>query len=250
MPALERKILILGGTGDAARLAELACAAFGAEAVTTSLAGVTRAPRPVPGRLRRGGFGGAGAMADYLRAEGITALVDATHPFATQISAHAKAAAAAAGVPSLALVRRPWEPGPGDRWTMVGDMAAAAADLNGRPPTVFLAIGRKELKSFFEVEGFKFVVRLVEDPRNVLPLKTYVVVIGRGPFAVADEIALFQKHGVGTIVCKASGGDEGTAKLAAARDLRLPVIMIRRPPPPEGPTADGPESAIAWLRGQ
>jgi precorrin-6A/cobalt-precorrin-6A reductase len=248
MPTREPKILILGGTGEAARLARLACEALGEGAVTTSLAGVTREPRRPPGRLRIGGFGGPEAMAEHLRAEAYTALVDATHPFAVRISEHAAEAATAAGVPRLALVRPAWEPGPGDRWTMVADMAAAAAALDGRPETVFLAIGRKELAPFFDAEGFRFVVRLVEAPRDVLPLRTYVVVVARGPFTVEGEVALFRKHGVATLVCKASGGEEGRAKLVAARELGVPVVLVRRPPPPPGETAATPEQAMAWLR--
>jgi precorrin-6A/cobalt-precorrin-6A reductase len=250
MPERKSNILILGGTGEAARLAGLAVAAFGEERVTSSLAGVTQAPRPLPGRVRRGGFGGPEALAEFLRAEGITALVDATHPFAARISAHAAQAAATAGVPRLVLARPAWEPEAGDRWIMVDTMTEALHALDGRPPVVFLAIGRKELLTFFDAEGFRFIVRLVEDPGRVLPIKSYVVVVGRGPFAVADEIALFRKNNVATIVCKNSGGAEGRAKLTAARELGLPVVMVRRPEAPPGETVGTPGEALAWLRRQ
>jgi precorrin-6A/cobalt-precorrin-6A reductase len=243
-----RRILILGGTGDAARLAALAVAVFGADAVTSSLAGVTKAPTPVPGTSRTGGFGGAEGLAEYLAAERITHLVDATHPFAAIISAHAAEAAASAGVPRVVLVRPPWARAPGDRWIEVDTMAEARDALDGQASTVFLAIGRKELAHFKDLWGFRFHIRLVEAPVHVLPVNDYSLTIDRGPFTVEGELALFGRERIRTVVAKASGGDGGYAKIAAARGLGIPVIMIRRPPQPAGETAATPEDALAWLR--
>lgn len=243
-----RHVLILGGTGDAVRLAALAVDAFGAEAVTSSLAGVTRAPAPVPGRVRVGGFGGADGLADYLAAEGVTHLIDATHPFAATISAHAAEAAARTGVARLALTRPAWAREPGDRWIEVYDMTEARHALDGQANVVFLAIGRKELAAFKDMAGFRFNIRLVERPDRVLPVNSYSLTVDRGPFTAEGERALFERERIGTVVAKASGGAAGYAKIAAARALGLSVIMIRRPPQPEGETAASPEAALAWLK--
>ncbi|MEX2649038.1 MAG: cobalt-precorrin-6A reductase [Alphaproteobacteria bacterium] len=243
-----RKVLILGGTGEARRLAALAVEAFGADAITTSLAGVTKAPAPVAGRVRTGGFGGAEGLALHLKAEGYGALVDATHPFAATISAHAAEAAAVTATPRLAVVRPPWPKQPGDQWIEVGGFTEARFALDGRERHVFLAIGRKELEHFRDLWGFRFLVRLVEAPDTVLTVNDYRVVVGRGPFAVEDEIELMQCERVTTLVAKASGGEAGYAKIAAARALGVTVVMVRRPPPPAGPTVATPEQAITWLR--
>lgn len=240
-------ILILGGTAEARALAALAVAEFG-QAVTTSLAGVTKRPAEVPGRVRTGGFGGAEGLARHLAEHKVAALVDATHPFAAQISAHAADAAAAVGVPRVALVRPPWPRQPGDRWIEVDDFDAARLALDGRPANVFLAIGRKELARFQELFGFRFHVRLFERPDDVLPLNDYSLTVARGPFAVAGERALFERERIATLVCKASGGDEGYAKIAAAREQGVTVVMVRRPPPPPGPTVATAAEAMAWLK--
>ncbi len=242
-------ILILGGTAEARALAALAVAEFG-QAVTTSLAGVTKRPAELPGRVRVGGFGGAPGLARYLVEERIGALLDATHPFAAHISAHAAEAAADAGVPRVALVRPPWPRQPGDRWIEVDDFDAARLALDGRPANVFLAIGRKELARFQDLSGFRFHVRLFERPDDVLPLNDYSLTVARGPFTVAGERALFERERIATLVCKASGGEEGYAKIAAAREQGVTVVMVRRPPPPPppGPTVATAAEAMAWLK--
>jgi precorrin-6A/cobalt-precorrin-6A reductase len=247
--ARPRHILILGGTGDAARLAHLAVEAFGADAVTTSLAGVTREPAPLPGRVRTGGFGGAEGLAAYLKEHAVDRLVDATHPFAATISAHAVEAAADTGVPRLVLSRPPWRRQPTDRWIEVDDMHEARYALDDQANVVFLAVGRKELAQFKDLWGFRFHIRLVEEPDRVLPVNDYSLTIARGPFTIEGETELFQREKIRTVVAKASGGESGYAKIAAARALGLPVILVRRPADPPGPAAATPEDALAWLQG-
>lgn len=243
------RILILGGTAEAAALAHaLADACGSAVEVTTSLAGRTRLPAALPGEVRRGGFGGAAALAAYLRDQRIAALVDATHPFAAQISANAVSACEAASVPRLVLSRPAWSPEPGDNWVEV-DTVAAAADVVPRfGRRAFLTIGVQELAAFAGLTDMWFLVRLIDRPDGGVPLADYQLVAGRGPFRVAAERSLMEDHRIDVLVTKASGGPATAAKLAAARYLGMPVIMVRRPPAPAGPMVCDVAAALAWLR--
>ncbi len=249
MPARKRRrLLILGGTGEAAALAHAAQAAFGGRIeVITSLAGRTRKPAPAPGRLRTGGFGGARGLADYLRSERIDMLVDATHPFAETISANACEACAATKVPRLVLIRPRWRKGPADRWIEVDDVAQAAAALAERGGRAFITIGVKELHHFANMPEVFCLVRLIERPAAPLPLGSYAVVTGRGPFTVAAEKRLLAEHRIDVVVSKASGGKATRAKITAAREMRLAVIMVRRPPPPPGARATRTAAALGWI---
>ena len=254
MPAPEtvRRLLILGGTGEARLLAErLAAGAPGLPPldVVTALAGRTRTAAALPGRIRVGGFGGAGGLAAYLAAEAIDIVIDATHPFAVQMSANAAAACSAAGVARLVLTRPAWNARAGDRWIEVDDAATAAAALPHHGSRAFLSTGRRDLDAFAGCRGVWFLVRLVDRPDAPLPLGDYRVVAARGPFDAADERALLEEHAIDVLVCKASGGVATAAKLTAARALGLPVVMIRRPPSPPGPAAGDVDAAIAALRG-
>ncbi len=244
------KVLILGGTAEAAALAR-ALAEEPRVAATTSLAGRTRAPAELPGAVRRGGFGGAQALADYLKAQSFDLLVDATHPFATRISRNAAQACAAAGLPRLVLMRAPWTARDGDRWTPVPDAEAAAAALPGLGPglgrRVFLTIGRQELAAFAALDAVWFMVRLVEPPEDPIPLEDFRLVLGRGPFALAQETALLRAHGIEVVVSKNSGGPGTYAKIEAARALALPVVMVERPALPEGETVETVAAALAWI---
>ncbi len=240
------KILILGGTAEAAGLARALAEDLRVAAIT-SLAGRTRAPAAVPGEVRVGGFGGPDALAAYLADEGIDLVVDATHPFAAQISRNAAQACDAAGVPRLLLARPAWTPLPGDDWRPAADAGAAAAALPGLGRRAFLAIGRQELATFAGLTGQWFLVRLVEAPEVPPPLADYHLVLGRGPFAVEQEIELLREHEIDAVVSKNSGGAGAGAKIAAARELGLPVVMIERPPVPESETAEGVEAALAWI---
>ena len=242
------RVLILGGTAEARALAHDMSAHYGAGLdVVTSLAGRTAAPAPLAGRVRRGGFGGAGGLKDYLDAEGVELVVDATHPFAVRISANARAACEAAQVPRLVLTRPQWTKRPGDRWHEVADGAAAARLLPQLGRRVFLATGAHGLAPFAALADIWFLVRLVEAPRDPLPFAAFEVVVGRGPFITDDEIALMRRHRIEVLVSKMSGGTATVAKLDAARELGLPVVMLKRPDMEAGPRATGVKEAMRWI---
>lgn len=175
-------------------------------------------------------------MADWMREEHVDALVDATHPFARAITAHAAQAAAATGVPSVVLRRPGWRPGPGDRWHPVDSLDEAAELLPGLGRRVFLTTGRMELAAFAHLTELHFVIRSVELPEPPMPPHTEVL-LARGPFTVADESTLLYDHCIDVLVTKDSGGAATSAKLTAARELALPVVVVRRPPLPDGVTS-------------
>lgn len=218
-----------------------------AEAIT-SLAGRTRAAQELPGAVRVGGFGGAEGLAQYLNEAGIDLLIDATHPYASQITHNAGEAARTTGVPLLRLDRPPWREAPGDRWVHVANAEAAAAALPGLGTRVFLTTGRQELKPFAVLHGIWFLLRLVEEPAERLPLPRYSLLTARGPFTEADESALLKKHRIEVVVSKNSGGGATYAKIAAARKLNLPVVMIDRPQTPgDTEVVESVDAAMAWI---
>ncbi len=243
-----RHLLILGGTAEAAALAREALARFADRlAVTTSLAGRTEHPLALPGARRLGGFGGVAGLTAYLRAERVDFLIDATHPFAARISAQARMAAEAAGVARLLLWRPPWQRHPRDHWVEVDDLAGAASAVPELGRRAWLTIGASELGHFAPLRQVHFLVRLVDRPRHPLPLADYEVVIGRGPFALAEERSLIVRHRIELLVAKASGGAATEAKLIAARERDLPVVMVRRPLPEPGSRVDTVAAALDWL---
>jgi precorrin-6A/cobalt-precorrin-6A reductase len=239
------RILLLGGTTEASRLA-VALAERGADA-TFSYAGRTHALAGQPLPMRVGGFGGVDGLRQYLRAEAVTHVIDATHPFAARMSAHAIAACSAEGVALCAFERPAWTPGPEDRWTRVVDIAAAVATLPKAPARVFLAIGRQNLQAFAARPEHFYLLRLVDAPPDPLPFPHAEAVIARGPFTAAGDLALLQTHGIELIVAKNSGGEGARAKLDAARTLRLPVILIDRPAIPARPVAGSVDAVLDWL---
>ncbi|MGY1639581.1 cobalt-precorrin-6A reductase [Geodermatophilus sp. SYSU D00703] len=236
------RVLVLGGTGEARRLAER-LVDEGVD-VLSSLAGRVADPVLPPGAVRVGGFGGVAGLAAAL--DGVAVLVDATHPFAATMTANAAAAAAATGTPLLRLQRPGWTPGPGDDWCWVDSLEAAAAAVAGSG-SVFLTTGRQGLAAFAGLRG-RCLVRAVDPPSPPLPART-TVVLARGPFTVEEERALMREHAVEVVVTKDSGGGMTAAKLTAARELRLPVVVVRRPPVPPGvPVVATVEEALAWVR--
>ena len=244
-------MLILGGTGEAAALARALVGTFGERLrVTTALAGRTRQPGPVAGDVRIGGFGGAEALSFYLADEGVDCVVDATHPFAARISAAARGACDSAGIPRLTLRRPPWRRHPLDRWIEADALEAAAAIVGRVGRRVWLTVGSRGVAAFSAVENVHFIVRLVEPPAEPLPLLSCEVMLGRGPFNLAEERRLLQLHRIEALVCKASGGAATAAKLVAARELSLPVVMIRRPRPEPGPAVESVEGALDWIAEQ
>ena len=239
------RVLLLGGTTEAGQLAA-ALAAAGIDAVY-SYAGRTAAPaaQPIPHRV--GGFGGAAGLELWLQENRVTHVIDATHPFAARISQHAATACAASGVPLIGFARPPWVPVPGDRWLHVPGVDRAVEALPAPPAAVFLAIGRQDLTAFAARPQHRYLLRLV-DPAPAQLLPGAEVVVARGPFTLAGDLALMQRHGTELVVAKNAGGEGARAKLDAARSLGLPVIMIDRPTLPDGRTLAGsvPE-VMAWL---
>ena len=237
-------VLLLAGTAEARAIASL-LTARGQCRVIASLSGATGRPAPMPCEVRRGGFGGVAGLIETLKTNQVRAVIDATHPFANQISANAEAACRALALPRLHLRRPGWSPGAGDNWRRVPDLAAASRALpeNTR---AFLTTGRNTLPAFRLREDVWFLARVIARPPGPSPLRRGAFVIGTPPFTEAHERALMREHRIGVLVSKDSGG-KFKAKLAAARALSLPVVMIDRPPPPPGEVAETPEAAIAWL---
>jgi len=246
-PSAQRlRLLILGGTADASRLAAAIAAEPRIDAVL-SFAGRTDNPRPPPIPWRVGGFGGVQGLIAYLRAERIDRVVDATHPFAAQMSRHAVEACDVAGVPLLAMERAPWRAGEGDHWIEVDDLPAAALVLGAEPRRVFLGIGRQNLDVFAAHPKHAYLVRLVDPPRAALPLPKADVIVARGPFDRAIDRAMLEAHRIEIVVAKNAGGDAAVAKIEAARDLGLPVVMVRRPAVPARRTAATVDDVMTWL---
>jgi precorrin-6A/cobalt-precorrin-6A reductase len=244
------RLLILGGTGEAAALARAVLARFGeAIEVTTALAGRTRHPGPIPGLVRIGGFGGAAGLVEYLLGERVDRVIDATHPFAAEISRAARLACEQRRVPRLLLLRPAWRRHPLDRWIEVDSVEAAAQIVGRVGRRALLTVGASEVAAFAPATGVRFLVRMIDAPRGPVPLRFHEVVLGRGPFTLTEERHLLQRHAIDVLVCKASGGAATEAKLVAARELSLPVVMVRRPPAERGLSVDTIDGAIDWLAG-
>ncbi len=239
-------LLVLGGTGDARALAGRLAGDSRFQA-SVSLAGAVERPEAYALPVRTGGFGGAEGLARTLSDMEAAALVDATHPFAARITANAAAAASAADVPLLRLQRPPWHPEPGDDWREVGDLDAAVAALpQGARP--FLAVGRKEIARFAGRTDLDCLMRMIDPPREDVPLPRGRLMLARPSDDVDAEAALLASHGATHVVAKNSGGRWGAAKLVAARQLGLPVIMVRRPCSAAAcETVGDVEAAMAWL---
>jgi precorrin-6A/cobalt-precorrin-6A reductase len=244
--AIATRVLILGGTTEARRLAERLAPRRDLD-VTLSLAGRTSNPVPHPVPVRVGGFGGPEGLADHLTSERIDRLIDATHPYAAQMSANAAQAARLAGVPLLALRRPAWRPVAGDRWTEVADTRAAVRALGEMPRRVFLALGRNEIAAFTAAPQHHYLVRSVDPVEPPLAVPDAVYIQARGPFHEADDRALLAAHAIDVVVSKNSGGDAAYGKIAAARTLGTAVILLRRPALPEAPAVETVDDAVAWL---
>ncbi len=226
------RVLLLGGTAEARELA----AELGEHEVIVSLAGALSAPHPVVGEVRFGGFGGADGLADYLRAHAVEAVIDATHPFASRISGNAALACARTSIPLLRLERPSWaEREDASSWHWVDDLAAARVRAEELGSRILLAVGRQSLTAFDGWRPGLVVARAIEPPAFTLP-DGWLLVRGRGPFALADELALLREHRIEVLAAKDSGGPT-TAKLDAAAELGVALVMVRRPPAPDGVAA-------------
>jgi precorrin-6A/cobalt-precorrin-6A reductase len=239
------RALILGGTSDANRLAD-AIARLGWDAIY-SYAGRTEVPVAQSLPTRSGGFGGASGLADYIRQHNITHVVDATHPFAAGMSRNAVAACAETGTALIALERAPWTKTPGDCWIEVPDEAAAVAALPDQRARVFLAIGRQHLAAFSAKPQHAYTLRFVDAPDGALPLSDASVIVSRGPFTLAGDLALMRSRGIEWVVARNAGGSGARAKIDAVRELGLPAVMIARPVLPERPRTERIEDVLAFL---
>ncbi len=239
------RVLLLGGTTEASRMAE-AMAEAGVDAVF-SYAGRTAMPVAQPLPTRVGGFGGVAGLVAYLSVERITHVVDATHPFAAGMSRNAFEACCQVGAPLIRLERAAWVPEAGDDWRMFDTVEDIPAALPDAPACVFLAIGKQQIDLFAARPQHHYLLRLVDAPEEVLPLPNVDVVIARGPFDLAGDLALMREHGITHVVAKNSGGAGAQAKLEAARSLGLPVLMARRPVLPGETIAGTVGEVMRWL---
>jgi len=242
------KLLLLAGTSEARSMAAALAGNAGID-VVASLSGATREPLEMPVPTRSGGFGGRAAFAKYLQDQMIEAVLDATHPFAAKITRRSAEVCHEAGLPYLRLQRPGWEPVEGDNWHFV-DSEANVAALTNQGDTVFLATGRQTLARFDNLAGRHLICRQIENGPPKFPFDNGEYLIGRPPFSVDDEVVLFQQRRVDWLVVKNAGGRLSSTKLDAARILEIPVILIKRPPVPDGiETVQTPEAALAWVRG-
>jgi precorrin-6A/cobalt-precorrin-6A reductase len=241
------RLLILGGTTEASALAQQVVGRADLDPIL-SLAGRTQNPMPPPIPFRTGGFGGIAGLKAYLTDSKIDSVIDATHPFAAQMTAHAVAACRDLEMPIAIFTRAPWRAVPGDRWTFAADMRAATAALGGTPRRVFLTVGGLQLAAFAAAPQHHYLVRTI-DPPDVTALPNHRLILARGPFAVADETALMRDAEIDVLVTKNSGGKATAAKLAAARALSLDVIMVERPKSEDVLTFERLDAVMAWILG-
>lgn len=239
------KLLIIGGTQEARELAEQAVNLPDIQ-LKVSFAGRTN-KAVISENSRVGGFGGVAGLIKYLEAENIDLLIDATHPFAAKISYHAAIAAENLALPRLMLVRSEWESVTGDKWIEVENIKTAADILPSFAKRVFLTIGRQELMAFSQVENIWFLMRMIEKPSSNSLLPNGLLLLERGPFDNDSEKQLLQNHNIDTIVSKNSGGSATYAKIIAARELGIKVVMVKRPMLPEGEIVEDVESALRWV---
>lgn len=243
---MKKRLLILGGTGDAAELAVRASQIPDIE-VISSLAGRTQQPATPTGTVRIGGFGGTAGLAAYLHDRAIDLLIDATHPFASQISFNAAVATTKCKLPHLILARPAWNRVEGDRWIEVASHEAAATVLSQQSKRVFLTIGRQELAVFAGLDAIWFLMRAIDQPALNTPVPNGQLLLAKGPFILENEKELLRQFQIDTIVSKNSGGDATYAKIVAARELGIPVVMVQRPSMPAVEKVDNVEGAISWL---
>jgi precorrin-6A/cobalt-precorrin-6A reductase len=241
-----KRLLILGGTGEAVNLAARTVEIGGLETIT-ALAGRTSIPGAVAGALRVGGFGGETGLAEYLQAMQIDLTIDATHPFAARISWNAAQAATKVGIPHLMLIRPEWERQPTDDWIEVDSIDRAVTAIPTKAKRIFLTIGRQQLAPFASLTDRWCLMRSIDPPDADIPLPPGEILLDRGPFYLEKERQLLIDYRIETIVTKNSGGDATHAKIIAARELKIPVVIVQRPSVPEGARVGDISAALAWL---
>jgi precorrin-6A/cobalt-precorrin-6A reductase len=240
------RVLILGGTTEAFGLAHLLAADPRFE-TTLSLAGRTSKPRTQPVRARIGGFGGSDGLAAWLQQEAVAAVIDATHPYADQISSNAVTACGRLAIPLATIMRPAWQTEPGDTWQTVASAEAAADALGAEPRRVFLGLGRLELGAFASRPHHHYIARMIDPPEGTTLPRDIRLIFDRGPFDEQAETALLMEEKIDVLVCKNSGGAATYAKIIATRRLGIPVVMIARPQKAHGHTLDDAEGAAEWL---
>ena len=245
-PHAATRVLLLGGTTEASALAGRLAARPEFQA-TMSLAGRTRNPKASPIPTCIGGFGGVDGLRAYIEHEGIDVVVDATHPFAARMSHNAVAACAQTGCPLIAVERPPWRLQSGDNWQSVPGVEAGIAMLGPNPRRVLMAIGRQQLGLLEAQPQHTYVIRVIDPPAVPPKLPHSTLIAARGPFTVADDIALMKRERIEVFVAKNSGGDAAVAKLHAARTLSIPVVMVDRPSVPQRTTIATADAALDWL---
>lgn len=240
------KVLLLSGSGEAREIESILQQDQSLE-VISSLSGATRTPRAYAGATRRGGFGGYEAQKLYMQSQGFDLVVDATHPFASAISERTRDICLEITVPYLHVLRPEWRPEPEDQWHMIDDPREAIQHI---PPksVVFLATGRNSLDGFSNLAEMTLICRQIDPPEGAFPFKNGRYLIGRPPFSIDDEEVLFRDLGVDYLVVKNAGGAASRTKLDAARRLKIPVVMLRRPPVLEAQRVTTVEAAISWVK--
>ncbi|CAL78614.1 Precorrin-6A reductase [Bradyrhizobium sp. ORS 278] len=243
------RILILGGTTEASELAQLLAGDRRFD-TTLSLAGRTSTPRPQPLPTRIGGFGGIAGLEAWLRDHAVDAVIDATHPYADQISRHAVAACTALSLPLASIQRAEWHRQAGDNWIEVASAETAVGALGSEASRVFLSLGRLELAAFAAAPQHHYIARTIDPPGDIALPPDIRFIRDRGPFDRAKEHAFLAEERIAVVVSKNSGGAATYPKIAAARQLGIPVVMISRPEKPHGVALDGARAALQWLETQ
>lgn len=246
-----KRLLILGGTGEAANLADLAVTQFAGRLDTIySLAGRTKPIRELKATVRIGGFGGGHGLAAFIKEKCIDFLIDATHPYAAIISENAYDACQATGTPRLKLVRPPWNLPPGAKFLEAEDMAEALQLLSKFAKRVLVTTGQSNLDILADFQDIHFVVRVMEQPIEPLAEGNITLLISRPPYQLDDELALMAEHKIDALLAKQSGGEGTVAKITAAIRNRIPIAFLRRPLPEPGEVADSESEALLWLESQ
>jgi precorrin-6A/cobalt-precorrin-6A reductase len=240
------RLLILGGTTEASALARRIMGLRDLQPIL-SFAGRTRSPIAPPIPFRVGGFGGIQGLKRFLLDKKIDAVIDATHPFAAQMSRNCATACGELGVPLAVLTRPAWRRVEGDRWIQVSDMEAAVRALGNEPRRVFLTIGGLQLRSFAGAPHNHYVVRTIEPPDAIDLLPSVRLILARGPFRIEDEIRLMHDERVEILVTKNSGGDATGAKIDAARALGIEVVMVERPATDDGSSFGSIDAILDWI---
>jgi len=243
-----KRLLILGGIGEAAALADQAVSQFsGRLDVIYSLAGRVKPVREHTAHVRVGGFGGGPGLANFIKDEGIDLVIDATHPFAATISAHAFDACQATETPRLMFARPPWALPPSVKFLEAEDMADALGQLSNFAKRVLVTTGQSDLDALDDFPEIHFVIRVIEEPGEPLAGENHTLITGRPPYNLDDELALMQEHAIDTLLAKQSGGEGTVAKITAAIRNRIPIVLLRRPPREPGEAVQSAAAALLWL---